>query len=194
MIDDLPATIRENPEALHRALAALNADLTPPTPEQFSVATLDFFLWANAFGVGGNLDVEGTARLYRAALSDIPAPLLRKAFQRIIATWKWPRLPSPADVRDQIRDELGDVLTIKSQLEIAAMKLRREARDAAVREKRWADLDKKKKELENSGLMPSSPASLKKMPGTEPDDISEEEYSRRLAEYRRLAEENSPTS
>lgn len=49
----------------------------------------------------------GAARIYVGALSDVPADLLALALTRLQRDWKWPRMPSPADIREAIKDELG---------------------------------------------------------------------------------------
>lgn len=50
---------------------------------------------------------SGAARIYVEALNDIPADLLALALHRLKREWKWPRMPSPADIRESIADDMG---------------------------------------------------------------------------------------
>lgn len=49
----------------------------------------------------------GAAKIYATALADVPADLLALSLTRLQRDWKWPRMPSPADIREAIKDDLG---------------------------------------------------------------------------------------
>ena len=98
------------PGELYDAVPAMREEglktIAPATAEQMAIFLGMLEETANALRWPGL--APGAARLYVNALADVPADLLALALDRLVRDWTWPRLPTPADIRKTIADELSN--------------------------------------------------------------------------------------
>lgn len=98
----MPAALIENLPALRNEA---KASLVPAEPQEMAVFLE--MMQQTAAALRWPALAQGAARIYVVALGDVPADLLALALTRLQRDWKWARMPSPADVREAIADELG---------------------------------------------------------------------------------------
>lgn len=82
-------------------------DLQPGGYDAIKAFVGDVIAFARAFDLAFGTDVAEIAKTYAAALADIPADLLVLAIARLRQTWRWARIPLPADVRAVVETELS---------------------------------------------------------------------------------------
>lgn len=110
-----------------RAIQATAHETRPASSEAFAVCLLKIAKFGRAFGFLENNAADITG-FYREALSDVPADLLELAVDGTIRTWKWNRMPSPADLRETISGELGQRKATRNALERALWKAKMDAK------------------------------------------------------------------
>lgn len=83
-----------------RAITDLRLGLEPADRKAWAMMMMPVGEWAEAFGLlqGGD-HWKTLVRLYHQTLGDVPGDIVAAAFDTIIATWQWPRMPLPGDVR-----------------------------------------------------------------------------------------------
>ncbi len=121
----LPATVTA--AQVQAATALMVSRLEPAGAQQFAVALARLFDFMRAFGTR-DFDSDVVTAHYRAALGDIPADLMGRAVERIMAMWQWPSLPKPADLRKAVQAEMDKRTAAKNRLQTAAMRLRWDGR------------------------------------------------------------------
>ncbi|MBC8158173.1 MAG: hypothetical protein H8E94_02455 [Alphaproteobacteria bacterium] len=94
--------------------------MTAPCDAQaFAVAIDKLFKFGRTFGLK-NQATEDATKFYREALKDLPADLVVKAVDGAIKSWKWGnRLPLPADLMDEVKDEWARRRLAKTRLKVA---------------------------------------------------------------------------
>lgn len=100
--DPVPAELRSSVPGMREEA---KASLAPASSEEMAIflgmlnETAGALAWPQL--------LPGAPRIYVAALADVPPDLLALALNRLIRDWKWPRLPTPADIRATIAEELS---------------------------------------------------------------------------------------
>lgn len=123
--DGLPR--EATPQKISQAIQATAHETQPASSEVFAVCLLKLAKFGRAFGFLETKASDITG-FYREALADVPADLLELAVDGTIRSWKWNRMPSPADLRQSISSELAQRTAAKNALERALWKAKMEAK------------------------------------------------------------------
>jgi len=115
--DPLPPTA--TPEAIEGALRRYEMALEPADAKLFMVCMDALLEFGEVFGIKVP-DQAAATRIYRDALSDLPADLIQLAIQRLRGTWTWGnRLPMPAEIREMVKDDHARRRLEHSRLQLA---------------------------------------------------------------------------
>lgn len=117
----LPPTVTLAKLEIEIALA--DDDLRPCGYTSIKTFVGDVIAFARAFDLALGTDVAEIAKTYAAGLADVPDDLLQLAMTRIRRTWRWARIPLPADVRAAIETEHSGRRVVKLRLEWARTQL-----------------------------------------------------------------------
>lgn len=113
-------------ERVQAALEKARATMTPADLPDLANAIDDLITFGRAFDLlanGSPETIEAMSAIYGKGLGDLPADLLASAIDATRASWKWPRMPLPADVRVHASEEMGERRTVIRTLDHVLMRL-----------------------------------------------------------------------
>ncbi len=127
MGDTLPNKITM--EMIDSAIVDADNKLIPADEKSFAVILSGLFEFAWAFDLGGfggmpdNIrrgKSKAQTKIYQSALGDVPVDVLKIAIDKVCAGWKWGnRMPLPADIRAEIREDMAERTHCRARLKVA---------------------------------------------------------------------------
>lgn len=108
---------------LDLAIGAQRQLMEPSDVKSFAVIIERLFSFARTFGLA-NPDTRAATGFYREALKDVPTDLVDRAVSAVCRDWRWGnKLPLPADLRNQVSEEMTSRRVMLARMEMAAKRL-----------------------------------------------------------------------
>lgn len=145
-------------DELSTVIADLSEAMKPATTQQYAQAMVALIEFAAAFGIPCQ-EPDAVQKIYHETLKHLPADLLNTAIARVKKTWVWGnRMPFPADIANQVKDDYAKRRSLLSRAQVAMLKApETNGQKNVISAERWEELRRTLRAVPKTMAMTKSP-------------------------------------